>query len=306
MGPVLYIFVILFMPFICTGVINRVKSLWAGRCGQTFLQPLFDFLKYMSKGETVSTATTPVFFAAQIISCGAVILSSCLVPVCMPSPLVDIDGGFIIFAYLLGLSKFASIISAMDTGSSFEGMGASREASFTAFIEPAFFIIMATAAAVSGKGNFSSLRSFAASGAPAGYMIALLAAAAFLVMIFTEGSRVPVDDPSTHLELTMIHEAMVLDNSGPDMALITYTQGLKMVVLSSLIAVLFIPEGASLWIKFLILLAVILAVAVITGCVESLIARLRMTHVPQFVFFMSSIAVIIMCAAFIFISGGGK
>ncbi len=306
MAILFFILVVVFMPFISAGVIVRVKSLWAGRRGQPVMQPLYDFMKYMSKGMVVSVTTTPVFFAAQAVSCGAVLAASCLVPICSQAPIIDIEGGFIIFAYLFGLSKFISLVSAMDTGSSFEGMGASREASFTAFIEPAFFVIMATAAAVSGKGSFSSLAAFAASGTPAGYMIACLAAAALLVMILTEGSRVPVDDPATHLELTMIHEAMILDNSGPDMALVIYTQNLKTVLLSALIALLFLPAGSSALFSLCVLVCVILAVAVTTGCIESLMARLRMTHVPQFVFFMSSIAAIIMCAAFIFMSGGAR
>jgi formate hydrogenlyase subunit 4 len=306
MKILIYMLIIIPAPFIFAGLINRVKALWAGRYGQPVLQPFYDFIKYMSKGQVISTATNPVFNAAQAVSAGAVIVASMLIPLCKPSPVFSVDYGFIVFAYLLGLSKFISLISAMDTGSSFEGMGASREASFTAFIEPSFFVIIATAAAVSGMDSFAGLATFAASNLPAGWAIAWLAAVAMLVMILTEGSRVPVDDPATHLELTMIHEAMVLDNSGPDMALINYTVNLKMVLLSAVIALIFTPAGASVGISALILACVLFLTAIITGCIESLMARLRMTHVPQFVFFMSSMAVIIFCSAFIFVLAASK
>jgi formate hydrogenlyase subunit 4 len=300
------IVLILLMPFVFAGVINRVKAFWAGRKGPPILQPLFDFVKYMGKAEVVSRLTTPLFILAPVVSFTAVVAASMLVPLISGARMVSFDGDFILFAYLLALSKFVSLAASMETGSSFEGMGSAREAAFTAIAEPAYFIIMATACAVSGAASFDSISGFVSSGGPRGLLLAMLSAAGLFIMLITEGSRVPVDDPNTHLELTMIHEAMVLDNSGPSMAFISYSANLKMTLLAALIAGFLMPAGLGAVLSGIILAAGIVLTAVITGCMESLMARLRMTHVPQFVFYMISLAFILFCAAFVFMTGGAK
>jgi formate hydrogenlyase subunit 4 len=299
---IMNLLIIFLIPFIFGGIIIRVKALWAGRKGAPLLQLFFDFVKYLKKGEVVSTATGFIFYAAPVISLVSVILT----PFVSGAAILGFDGDFILFAYLMALSKFVSLAAAMDTGSSFEGMGASREASFTALTEPAFFIILGTGAAVYGEGSFAALRSFTAHGTSAGWLMAALAASGFMIMLVTEGARLPVDDPNTHLELTMIHEAMILDNSGPDMALITYTANLKMLLICSLAANALMPAGLEPGLALAALLGFFAAAAFLIGCVESLMARLRMTHVPQFVFFMSSLALILFAAAFIFIQGGAR
>ncbi len=300
---IIYALIIVFMPFLLGGIIFRVKSFWSGRQGRPITQLFHDFFKYMKKGYVISGTTGFVFFAAPAVSLLAVMAASLLVPLASGRAVVEFEGAFIIFAYLMAFSKFVFVISALETGSSFEGMGASREATLTAFLEPAFFLIIGTAAAVSGKGSFSALSSFTARGTGAGWVMALLAASGFLIMLVTEGARVPVDDPDTHLELTMIHEVMALDNSGPDMALKSYTAYLKMTLISALFAYVLMPAGISDAVYAGVFLACMILAAVLTGCVESLMARLRMTHVPQFVFFMFSLAVILFSAAFIFMKG---
>ncbi|MCE5300186.1 MAG: NADH-quinone oxidoreductase subunit H [Spirochaetia bacterium] len=303
-SAVLNILVVLFGPFIFAGIINRIKAMWAGRKGPKILQTLYDFIKYMKKGEVISFTVSPVFSLAPVVSLGAAGVAALVTPLAGGSAFVSIEGAFIIFAYMFALSKFAMLASAMETGSSFEGMGAAREATFTGFVEPAFFMTAGTAMLVSGSGSFDALSSFTASGDARGWLLASLAAAAFMIMLVTEGSRVPVDDPNTHLELTMIHEAMVLDNSGPAMALITYTANLKMLLIAALAAKVLIPANTGWLLSCALFMAVTAAAAAAVGCVESLVARLRMTHVPQFVFFMSSIALILFCAAFIFTMWG--
>ncbi len=138
------------------------------------------------------------------------------------------------------------------------------------------------------------------------YLVLPLGVIALFIMLLTEGCRVPVDDPNTHLELTMIHEVMVLDNSGPDMGFIVYAAGMKMIIIGSLIANLIIPEGLPIWASAGLLIAVQAALAVIIGTIESVMARLRMTHVPQFLLFMTAISVVIVSTVVLFISGGIK
>jgi formate hydrogenlyase subunit 4 len=219
-------------------------------------------------------------------------------------PVFSTKAAFVMFAYLLAASKFALIIMSMETGSSFEGMGASREAAFTAIAEPAFFLAAGTAVMLSGSGGFEALSSFAAKGNARGWLMAWLCVGAFFIMLLTEGSRVPVDDPNTHLELTMIHEVMALDNSGPHLALLNYTAYLKMFLFASLIALCLIPPGMGAAAAAAFYALIIFVCAVITGFIESLMARLRMTHVPQFIFFAVSLSAMLLCAAFILSSWG--
>jgi formate hydrogenlyase subunit 4 len=294
------------VPFVFSGVITRVKAIWAGRKGAPVLQPFFDLLKLMKKGEVISLTTTGIFAWAPVIAICATLGAGTLVPMACGAAITGFEGDFILFAYLLALAKFLSLAAAMDTGSSFEGMGSSREAVFSALVEPAFFILMAGSAAASGSGGFSGIMAAAQAGSAEGVLASVIAAAALFIMMLVEGCRVPVDDPDTHLELTMIHEAMVLDNSGPSMALINYTAALKMFLISSLFANFLIPRAVPPAAAAALYAAIILSAAVLAGCVESLMARLRMTHVPQFVFYMTTLSGAAFFIVLIFIPGGIK
>ncbi len=297
---------ILIMPFLFIGVINRVKSFWAGRQGPSLVQPFFDFFRLLKKGAVISKTTTALFYWAPLSAFAAVLAAAVITPMAGGIPILGFQGDMIVFIYLLGFSKFINIASAMETGSSFEGMGAAREAAFTSLVEPAFFIIMGAAAAASGVTDFSGVKAMFVSHEPAGVLAACLCALALFIILLTEGSRVPVDDPNTHLELTMIHEVMVLDNSGPDLAVINYTAGLKMFVIASVLASFLAPAGLNPAVAGLLFAGIIFACAVIAGCVESLMARLRMSHVPQFVFFAISIAVVAFSIVLLKINGGLK
>ena len=300
------VFFIAFFPLFFLGIINRVKARWAGRKGPSVFQPFYDFSRFMKKGEVISTTTSFVFRMAPSVSLGALICAALIVPVGEFQPLLSFKGDFILFAYLLGLAKFASILNAMDTGSSFEGMGASREATFTALVEPAFFIIIASIAYLSGYTSLKDiLMLFTAHGSWA-VIITVLAGTALFIMLLVEGCRVPVDDPTTHLELTMIHEVMVLDNSGPDMGFITYAAGLKMYSIAAIIASLAVLPGMGVWTALALFAAVICVIAVCVGLVESFRPRLRMVHVPEFVLIMISIALLICAGVIIYQTGGAR
>ena len=295
---------ILIMPFLFIGVINRVKSFWAGRQGPSVVQPFFDFFRLLKKGVVLSTSTTSLFYWAPLVSLLAVLGAAVLAPMAGGHSIIGFQGDMIVFIYLLGLSKFVNIASALETGSSFEGMGAAREAAFTSLVEPAFFIIMGSAVAASGVMDFSGVQALLVNREPAGVLAAVLCGLALFIILLTEGSRVPVDDPNTHLELTMIHEVMVLDNSGPDLAIINYTAGLKMFVIASVLACFLTPAGLHPVASGFLFAGIVFACALIAGCVESLMARFRMTHVPQFVFFSISIAVVAFAIVLLKLNGG--
>ena len=290
----LNLIILLFVPFLMMGVIKKTKAFWAGRKGVSLFQPLYDFIRLMKKDFVISRTTSFVFKTAPVVAISSVLAASLFVPMASGSALINIEAGFVIFAYILGLGKFFALISAMDTGSSFEGMGASREACFTTIVEPAFFMIIASIMALSGNFTFTSLKGILENAGSYGILITIFAVAALFLMILIEGSRVPVDDPTTHLELTMIHEVMILDNSGSDLALLTWGNSIKMLLISSLIANILIPAHFSALASTALYLFIIFAISVIIGTVESGMARIRMSHVFEFVFIMSSFALVVL------------
>ncbi len=286
--------ILLFIPFLMMGVIKKTKTFWAGKKGPSVFQPLFDFIRLMKKDFVISKTTSVVFKIAPIVSFATVVFSALFVPLASGSALINVPAGIIIFAYTLSLGKFVSLLSAMDTGSSFEGMGASREACFTSIVEPAFFMTIASIMALSGNYTFDSLTTILSSAGSYGILITIFAVAILFIMILVEGSRVPVDDPATHLELTMIHEVMILDNSGSDLALFSWANSIKMLLISSLIANMIIPTGISDLLSVLLYLLVIFVIAVLIGTIESGMARIRMSHVFEFIFIMSSFGLVVL------------
>ena len=294
MLKLLNLIILLFVPFLMAGVIKKTKAFWGGRKGASVFQPLYDFIKLMKKDFVISKTTSTVFKIAPVVQIASVLFASMFVPLACGSALINVSAGLIIFAYTLSLGKFVSLISAMDTGSSFEGMGASREACFTTIVEPAFFMLIASIMALSGNFTFDSLQNILASAGNYGVLIQIFAVVVLFIMILIEGSRVPVDDPATHLELTMIHEVMILDNSGSDLAFFTWANSIKMLLLSSLIAFIVIPQGLTEWMAVLAYLLIMFVISVIIGTVESAMARFRMSHVFEFVFLMSSFALVVL------------
>ena len=298
------ILILLFVPFLMIGVIKKTKAFWAGRKGVSIFQPMWDFIRLMKKDAVISETTSWVFKFAPIIGFASILFASFFVPLVGGRALFNIPFAFVLFSYILGFGKFFSLISALDTGSSFEGMGASREACFSTIVEPAFFISMASIAALSQNYTFESLRLILKNAGAYGYVIIALLAVTLFIMLLIEGCRVPVDDPTTHLELTMIHEVMILDNSGPDLGLITWGAGIKMFIFEALIANLLIPASLHGWEALLAFLAIIFILAVVIGTVESSMARFRMTHVFEFIFVMSITALIILALVTYRIYGG--
>ena len=298
--------ILLFVPFLMMGVIKKTKTFWAGKKGPSILQPLYDFIRLLKKDFVISRTTSAVFKIAPVINFSAVLFAAMFVPLASGSALINVPAGLIIFAYTLSLGKFVSLISAMDTGSSFEGMGASREACFTTIVEPAFFITVASIMALTGNYTFDSLSSILSSAGSYGILITIFASVILFIMILTEASRVPVDDPATHLELTMIHAVMILDNSGSDLALYGWANSIKMLLISSLIANMLIPSSLGEWMSILLYLVIMFAISVIIGTIESGMARIRMSHVFEFIFIMSSLALVVLSliVAKMFSAGG--
>lgn len=286
--------ILLFVPFLMMGIIKKTKTFWAGKKGPSVFQPLYDFIRLMKKDFVISKTTSVVFRIAPTITFSTVLFAGLFVPLASGSALINIPAGLIVFAYTLALGKFASLISAMDTGSSFEGMGASREACFSTIVEPAFFMVIASIMALTGNYTFGALSNIISSAGSYGVLIIIFSIVVLFIMMLTEASRVPVDDPATHLELTMIHEVMILDNSGSDLALFSWANSIKLLLLSSLIANMIIPSTIEGWLAVLLYLLIMFIISIIIGTVESGMARIRMSHVFEFIFIMSSISLVVL------------
>ena len=298
------ILILLIVPFLMVGVIKKTKAFWAGRKGVSIWQPLWDFLRLMKKDSVISETTSWVFKFAPIVGFASVIFAALFVPLASGRAVINIPFAFVVFSYVLGFGKFFSLIAALDTGSSFEGMGASREACFSTIVEPAFFIGMASIAALSQNYTFDSFKLILSNAGGYGFLIIVLAVITLFIMLLIEGCRVPVDDPTTHLELTMIHEVMILDNSGVDLGIITWGSAIKMLLFEALIANLIIPASMTGWAAMLAFLAIVFILAVIIGIVESSMARFRMTHVFEFIFIMSITALIMLALVTYRVYGG--
>ena len=276
-------------------IINRTKAVFAGRHGQPWLQPYWDLRKLLLKSAVYSRTTTPVFVAGPVVGLAAILATLAFIPMAGLPSFVSFPGDFILVAYLLGLARFFTMAAALDTGSSFEGMGASREAFLSALAEPALLLALTTLAAFSRQASLTTVYAglggsvLASSSGPALILVTL----AMMVVFLSENSRIPVDDPNTHLELTMIHEVMVLDHSGPDFAMIQYGACLKLWILGALLTGVFTPIHSG-W--FLADLAVGIAgmalLAVVAGIVESVMARLRLVRVPQFLIAASILSIV--------------
>lgn len=283
---------IVFVSLFFHGVVIRTKSLTSGRKGPGIFQPMKDIFRLFRKGAVYSDTTSFIFQIAPSIYFASVVMAIMVVPFGAHPGIISFGGDFVFFAYVLALGKFFSIISALDTGSSFEGMGASREALYSMLAEPAFFVLMGSLALLTGNTSFTDIFSMLHYGSYISYAIGALATFVLVMIAMIENSRMPVDDPKTHLELTMIHEVMILDNSGFDLGLIMHAINLKFAMYGALIANLFMGS-LPISISIPIFLGVQVSFAVVVGLLESFMARFRMSHNAQFIFTLSSVSLLI-------------
>ncbi|MBW4054467.1 MAG: hydrogenase [Proteobacteria bacterium] len=283
MNGIIHIFLAIVMPPLLLGVIGKTKAAFAGRVGAPFLQPYHDIIRLLQKGSVFSTTTSWVFRAGPIVALATAAVAALLIPFgAHPSP-ISFDGDMILYAYLFALGRFFTMAAALDTGSSFEGMGSAREATYSCLAEPTLFFALITLSKLAGSYSLSGMLVNISFGVwlNNGAALLLLVGGMFIVLL-AENCRIPFDDPTTHLELTMIHEVMVLDHSGPALAIIQYAAALKLFVLGAFFVHLALPyaTGNSVldWGLFIISM---LELAVVIGVVESAMARLRLIRVPQ-------------------------
>lgn len=286
--------VLLLLPPLLVGLIAKTKAVLTGRVGAPLVQPYYDLWKLVRKGAIYSRTTSWVFWMGPLVALAATMTAALVVPVAnQPAPCA-FWGDVILWVALLGLARFALVLAALDTGSSFEGLGASREVTFASLVEPALLITLVVVAKVTQSARLDGMFGSALAH---GWVVAspalALAVAGLFVAMLAENARMPVDDPLTHLELTMIHEVMVLDHGGPDMAAVLYGSAMKLLLFGTLLVRLLCPVSLGVpWADAALGVAGLLLLAVLIGGVESSMARLRLVRVPQWLVTASVLALI--------------
>ncbi|MBI5345959.1 MAG: NADH-quinone oxidoreductase subunit H [Chlamydiae bacterium] len=281
---IFHLFLVLILAPIIPGIINKTKAFFAGKKGPPLLQLYFDLFKLINKDFVYSKTTGILFRIGPIVNLSCMILALWIVPFASQRAIIPFFGDLILFIALFALARVFMILAAMDTGSSFEGMGASREGQFAILVESAFFLSFASLLFLTKQLSLTNIffQLTFTNWSHIDPSIILVAISFFLIFLL-ENSRIPVDDPNTHLELTMIHEVMVLDHSSLDLAYIFYASSLKLWILGTLIINLLVTyPGVHLWVKDLLFLMSMGLFAVLIGVIESIIARLRILKIFDF------------------------
>ncbi|MFL5728182.1 MAG: respiratory chain complex I subunit 1 family protein [Cytophagaceae bacterium] len=266
------------------GILNRVKSLSSGRRGPGIFQAIKDILRLLQKQTIYSNTSSVIFRIAPSVYFASILCALLVLPFGSNPAIISFKGDFIFFIYVLALGKFMMIVSALDTGSPFEGMGANREALYSMLAEPAFFILIGAFAMATGYTSFYEIYNHIDF---SNYMLWLLAGLSIYILIqiaMIENSRLPVDDPKTHLELTMVHEVMILDNSGFDLGMIMYGTALKFVMFGLLMTNFILMPSMNFITQVGVFFGVQIVWAIIAGLLESFRARERMKKNPQYIF----------------------
>jgi formate hydrogenlyase subunit 4 len=275
-----------------TGIINKVKARLSGRFGPTVWQPYYELRRLARKETVYSTSAGFISRVAPVLVWCTVAFAALLLPLGRPAA-VSFPGDIILFAYLLALGRFFQILAALDVASSFEGMGASREARFAVFAEPIFFFTIGSLAIVTRRYSLDTIFAAISWHDPLFFVFVSVGVLSLFFLVSAECSRMPVDDPNTHLELTMIHEVMILDASGFDLALYQHAASLKLLLYSTLAALMLNPFGVfGPAVGALVFVATLLALAAALAAIETLMARFRLLLVPQFLLFGTAIGIL--------------
>jgi len=299
MNALQVLLLILLAPLV-RGVIARLKARIQNRHGASVWRPYADLLKLFRKEDLVPASASFVFRLAPMVLFTSTLVVTAFVPLLHGSALLDATGDFILLVYLVAMGRFFLMLGAMDGGSSFGGIGASREALVSTLSEAPFLLSLMSVAIAARTGSIAGMvqwtmgQSFFQFSA-----VHALAFVALALVAIAETGRIPVDNPTTHLELTMIHEAMVLEYSGPSLALIEWASAIKLTVVMALLIGLFVPWGMAsslsalaLAVASLVLLLKIAALVLILALVESSVAKLRMYLVPDFLGVASALAIL--------------
>ena len=291
-GLLPFLFILGVSPLL-VGLINKQKALLTGRLGAPIWQPYFDLFR-LSRKETIYASTASfISRLAPVVSFSVILIAGFMLHIGYVRPLLSFSGDIIVIAYLLGLARFFQILGAMDIGSSFEGMGAAREAAFAVFAEPIYFFTIGSLAFVSGYTSLYEVYLSIHLDNPSSLVFIIVSSISAFFLMVTECSRMPIDDPTTHLELTMIHEVMILDNSGIDLFLYQYSSYIKIMIYGIFEVLFFNPFSLhNQWLGFSLFAILLLLLSTVVAWVETMIARLKIKSIPQYLLFATAIGIL--------------
>ncbi|MDI9355419.1 MAG: NADH-quinone oxidoreductase subunit H [Chitinophagaceae bacterium] len=271
------VFLLIFVSaLVFSGIIARTKAYLSGRCGASIFQPFYDIMRLFKKGSIFSSSSSFLMQIGSVVYFVSILIGSLVVPVCHFNGILSFEGDFIFFAYMFSLGRFFMVLSGLDVSSGFEGMGVNREVLYSLFVEPVFFTLLASLCMFTGHTSFASLFQELHFGSDFSFMIAFLSVYILASITLVETSRLPVDDPNTHLELTMVHEVIILDHSGFDLALVQLGTALKMSIFGTFIANCILPGDLQGILAIFLFLCIQVLFAVGIGIYESFRARNKM------------------------------
>lgn len=292
LGLISLLVIACFAPLLA-GLVNKQKAFWTGRIGAPVLQPYYELRRLLFKETLYAREASLISRVAPVVSLVTLLIAGMMLPVGYFRPLINFDGDIILFVYLLGLSRFVQILAAMDIGSSFEGMGAAREATFSVFAEPIYFFTLGSLAFATGHTSMWDVFHTIDFSDPSFIIFTIVCTISAFLLMVTECSRMPVDDPNTHLELTMIHEVMILDNSGIDLFCYQYGAYIKLMIYATFLACFvnpFIIQDRV--IGFVIFTLVLLALSAVLAWVETMTSRFKLKYIPQYLLFAAAIGIL--------------
>ncbi len=280
---------ILLLAPLLTGIIKKTKAFFQTRKGPNVFQPYFDLYKYMQKETVVSEHTSWVFRVTPMIYFSSMLVVAAIVPVVTTYSILGFTGDLILVVYLFALARFFLALAGIDAGSAFGGMGSSREMAVSAIAEPAFMLPLFTMAVAAGTTNLTGIVQSVVNGGGGVLTVAhLMSFVALFVVAVAETGRIPVDNPDTHLELTMIHEGMMLEYSGKNLALLSFGVSIKQVLIFSLLVNIFFPWGiaatfsiGALMIGTLVFIIKLFVIGIIMAVIETSFAKSRLFKVPD-------------------------
>ncbi|MBX9877039.1 MAG: NADH-quinone oxidoreductase subunit H [Candidatus Obscuribacterales bacterium] len=281
-----YILSLVIAPPLLLGLIRKIKARLQNRIGASILQPLFDLAKLVNKGETVSSVTTWIFRSSVSMNLALLILIALTTP-CLPYKPVSEGGDVFLVIYLFAFARFMVVLSALDAGSAFGGFGASREVTLSFLIEPAIILALVSLGVVCRSSDLSVIFSAGNHALVSHPVLCVTAGLSLFLASLVELSRMPIDDPTTHLELTMVHEAMILENSGRNLAFVEYAHQLKMFILLAISAQCFLAASDTVWqwgwLYGIVSLALVFVLGSIIALLEATSVKLRWTRIPEFI-----------------------
>ena len=282
-------FLILLLAPLLTGIIKKMKAFFQTRKGANIFQPYFDLYKYMQKESVVAEHTSWIFRVTPLIYFSSMLVVAAIVPVVANHSLLAFTGDIILIVYLFALARFFLALAGLDAGSAFGGMGSSREMAIAAIAEPAFMLPLFTMAVAAGTTNLTGIVQSVVIGGEGVLTVAhLMSFVALFVVAVAETGRIPVDNPDTHLELTMIHEGMLLEYSGKNLALLSFSVSIKQLLIFTLLVNIFFPWGmasvlgiGALISGTLVFILKLIVIGIVMAVVETSFAKSRLFKVPD-------------------------